>query len=197
MLCLVRFLMIFHIYWIFLKDSVFINNGYIQHYSFSMMGSLPLHVFTLTANRYLHKDYPQDSYCQSVFKRRKKAFLFLSPKKIPFFPMQGQHGAKLPTPWPTSGSGGNRGLLQCTVLPWSVMLSQLESSTLLLRENPFSLHMLVWVVLLSCRKYIPHYLAISQHKLRLGVTACLHSPACEGFFPPPQEICLKLIHLCK
>lgn len=123
----------------FLEDSVFINNGHIQNYSFSMMGSLPSCVFTLTANRYFHKDYPQDSYSVSVFKRRKKAFLFLLPKKISFFPMQGQHGAKLPTLWSTSGSEGDKGLLQCTVLPWSAMLSQPENATLpLLRESPLA-----------------------------------------------------------
>lgn len=185
--------MIFHISWIFLKDSEFINNGHIQNYSFSMMGSLPLHVFTLTANRYLHKDYLQDSYFETVFERRKKAFLFLLPKKIPFFPVQGQQGAKRS---PLLAQKESRGCCNARCFQVCLAVTTWEQHSTPSQRKPTGIHVLAWVVFLSCRKYIPCHLAVSRHKLGLGVSLLAFSSLWSFFFPP-QAVCLKLNHLCK
>lgn len=36
------------------------------------------------------------------------------------------------------------------------------------------------------------FIQVCQHKLGLGVTACLHSPDCEAFFPPFKQFALNL-----
>lgn len=150
------------------------------------MSLFSLQVFPLTATIYIQiKNISRIIFVSVHSKKAAESCLLLLSSVITvnqenlIFPTQGHPRARLPTMQPTLGWRVVRELLQHPAFPWIVTLSQFENGRLLLlKGNPFLLLMTAWVVLLICRKYISHNLAVSPWKL--GPDVWLHSPASEA-----------------